>query len=502
MENTRTNNVVRNIIFAGINGVIGTLLPFAVRTCTIRYLGSEYMGLNNLCSSILTVLSATDLGVANAFAFRLYQPVAEHDKAKVCSLLNFYKKVYFVVGMAILSIGLMILPFFKCFISQNMPQGVNVYFIFFLYLINAVISYTIFAYKNIIFAADQRKDYESITTSVTFGLLYISQIFLIAAGRYQISVCMLPLCTLLGNISRNLIACCKYPDYFPKGTISKDVKEALKNDILSVAVYKFRDISRNAFDSIVISAYQGLIILSDYQNYYMILSVPVWLLTILYASILPSVGNLAVSGSREEMYGIYKKTAFILSFLSAWAAVCYGCLIQDFVGLWLGAEYRLSETAVILFAVYIYLHGEIMVIKIMRESIGLWNQGRIWAVLEMAANLVLNVLLARWIGVEGVILATIITIVCISIPAENRILFRWYFTGKGTEKLKGLLVNAAWAAGTALAAGFCCCFAPWGRCVGFVCKVCICVCLPPVSCAVCFHRTDEFRFLKNLIKGF
>lgn len=498
MENTRTNNVVRNIIFATINGVIGTLLPFVVRTYTIRYLGSEYMGLNNLCSSILAVLSATDLGVANAFAFRLYKPVAEHDKAEVCRRLNFYKKVYFAVGMVILSMGLLILPFFKCFISQNIPQDVNVYFIFFLYLINTVISYTIFAYKNIIFAADQRKDYESITTSVTFGLLYISQIFLIAAGNYSISVCMLPLCTLLGNILRNLIARCKYPDYFPQGTIAKDVAEALKNDIFSVAVYKFRDISRNAFDNIVISAYQGLVLLSDYQNYYMVLSVPVWLLTILYASILPSVGNLAVSGSREEMYGIYKKTAFILSSLSAWAAIGYGCLIQDFVELWLGAEFRLSGTAVVLFAVYIYLHGEIMVIKIMRESIGLWN-GRIWAGLEMAANLVLNVLLARRFGVEGVILATVITIVCISIPAENRILFRQYFTGKGTQKRKGLIVNAAWAAGTALAAGFCCCFAPHGQYAGFVYKVCICLCLPPVSCAACFHRTDEFRFLKNIL---
>ena len=52
------------------------------------------MGLNNLCTSILYVLNAADLGVANAFAFRLYKPMAQKDTDEVCRLLNFYKKVY------------------------------------------------------------------------------------------------------------------------------------------------------------------------------------------------------------------------------------------------------------------------------------------------------------------------------------------------------------------------------------------------------------------------
>lgn len=501
MKQKRTTNVIRNLLSAFLTGIIGTIFPFFVRTYTIRYLGSEYMGLNNLCASILHVLSAADLGIANAFAFRLYKPMAEGNKEEVCRLLGFYRKAYLAIGMVILGAGLVLLPFIKLFISQNIPDGVNVYSIFFLYLLNTVLSYTVFAYKNLLFSADQRKDYESLTTTLSFGLLYIGQIMLVCRKQYYLSVCMLPVSTLFCNLLRNWIASRKYPGYIHFGMISREGAADLKRDIFSVAVYKFRDISRNAFDNIVISTFAGLVVLSDYQNYYMVLTVPVWMLTIMYMSVLPSVGNFAVSNSQGEMYGIYKKNVFIMSFLAAWFAICYCFLIQDFIAIWLGAQFQLPWAAAILFSIYIYLHGEVMNIKIMRESIGLWNQGRIWAGIEMAANILLNVLLVNWMGIEGIILATILSILLISIPVENRIIFSRYFNGKGMDKVKSVLLHVVWAVCTAAAAGVLCRYAPRMQYVSFAYKLCVCIMVPPISCILCFRHTEEYQFVKVTLAG-
>lgn len=494
----RTNNVIRNMIAELLMGLVGTVLPFIVRTCIIKYLGSEYMGLNNLCASVLYVLSVSDLGVANAFAFRLYKPIAEGDKEEVCRLLNFYRKVYFAIGMFILGIGIIILPFFQYFISQDIPEGINIYLIFFIYLVNTVISYTVFTYKNLIFIADQKKIYESATMLAAYILLYTSQILLILARQYYISVCVLPINTLFVNVLRNEIAKRKYPEYIPQGTVSKEEIAALRRDVFSVAVYKFRDISRDAFDSIIISAFIGLVVLSNYQNYNMIVAVPVWMLKMFYAVLLPSVGNFAVSNNLEEVYGIYKKNAFVFGFLSGWFAICYGFLIQDAIVVWLGADFKLSWVAALLFSVYIYLYGETMLIKIARESVGLWNQGKVWAGIEMAVNLSLNVALVRWLGVEGVILATIVSMLFIGIPVENRIIFRQYFIGKEKDKLKGLLLNIAWVTGTACLVGVLCHLTPHVRYASFIYKVCVCALVPPVSYILCFRRTDEFRFVKDV----
>lgn len=499
MEQSRTKNVLRITISSLSVGFIGTLFPFWVRTYTIKYLGSEYMGLNNLCTSILAVLSITDLGVANAFAYRLYKPIAQGDKEETGRLLNFYRKVYFLIGMIILCAGMVILPFFDRFISCDVPDGVNIYAVFFIYLINTVVSYMVFAYKNLILTAAQRSDYRNFVTSISFIILYGGQIFLIHKKCYYASICILPICTILANIVCSVIVSHKYPDFCPKGNASKEEIFDLASDVFSVAVYKFRDISRNAFDNIVISAFAGLVLLADYQNYYMVFTVPIWLLTSFYASALPSIGNFAASYGREEVYGIYKKTSFVISILAGWFAICFGCLIQDFIVIWLGVEFQLSRAAAALFAVYIYIHGEAMIIKTMRESIGLWRIGRIWAAVEMLANLVLNVVLMSVFGIEGIILATIISMLFISIPIENRIIFNQYFTGRIREKIKSMLIYMMWTMLAAIATALLCSLAPDIQYVSFAYKVAVCAIVPPLVCVACFHRTEEFGFVKDTL---
>lgn len=499
MTENRANYVIRNLISSLANTVVGTIFPFLVRTVTIKYLGSECMGLNNLCTSILYVLNAADLGIANAFAYRLYKPVAEQNTEEICRLLNLYRKVYFAIGTFIFFAGMCLIPFLNCFISQDLPDGINIYFVYFLYLLNSAISYMTFAYKNLIFTATQRRDYSSIITTICFLVLYGTQIVFIITGHYYFSVCMLPICTILENIIRNMVAKRKYPLYFPKGNVSLEVKRSIKSDVLAVAVYKFRDISRNTFDSIVISTFAGLVTLSNYQNYYTIFSVPNLLFQIVYGSTVPSMGNFVATESVNDTYKVYKKNIFIQTFFAGWFAICYGFLIQDFIVIWLGSEYRLSNLLALFFAIYIYLTGENYVVRLIRESAGLWNYGRRCAVVEMILNLVLNVVFMKIFGVEGIILATITSMLLVTIPMENYIVYKHYFMGKFTDRCKMAGANMMWLVITALLVWGLLQFTPDIYVLSFCYKVFVCMIIPPITLIVGFHQTEEFRYIKHVI---
>ena len=63
MNDSRTQNTVRNAASGIIYRLVTLLGPFAVRTIIIRKLGMEYSGLNNLFTSILTVLNLANLGL-------------------------------------------------------------------------------------------------------------------------------------------------------------------------------------------------------------------------------------------------------------------------------------------------------------------------------------------------------------------------------------------------------------------------------------------------------
>lgn len=58
------------------------------------------------------MLSMADLGFASAIVYSMYKPIAEGDNETVCALINFYKKIYRVIGGVIFAFGIALLPFF------------------------------------------------------------------------------------------------------------------------------------------------------------------------------------------------------------------------------------------------------------------------------------------------------------------------------------------------------------------------------------------------------
>ena len=85
----KTRNTIRNSFWGTIGNIVTIIFPFAVRTILIKELGSEYLGLNSLFTSILTVLNITESGVGSAIVYSMYKPLAEDNTDLICALLNF-----------------------------------------------------------------------------------------------------------------------------------------------------------------------------------------------------------------------------------------------------------------------------------------------------------------------------------------------------------------------------------------------------------------------------
>ena len=113
----RTDNAKRNLIWGFIQKIVSVLIPFVSRTIMIYVLGMEYIGLNSLFASILSMLSFAELGIGSALVFSMYKPIADGDDDKVCALLAFYRRCYIVIGTIIVGCGLVILPFLDKFIT-------------------------------------------------------------------------------------------------------------------------------------------------------------------------------------------------------------------------------------------------------------------------------------------------------------------------------------------------------------------------------------------------
>lgn len=178
----RTQNSLRNIGFGMINRIVSILFPFIVRTIFIKTLGEEYLGLNSLFSSILQVLNLADLGFASAIVASMYKPIAEEDIEKVSALMALYKKLYKIIGLGILAIGIVMTPFIGYLINGTPPENINIYILWILYLTNTVVSYLFYAYKVSLINAHQRNDItEKIgaASRIIFSILQIVSVILL-----------------------------------------------------------------------------------------------------------------------------------------------------------------------------------------------------------------------------------------------------------------------------------------------------------------------------------
>lgn len=176
MQFDRTKNASRNILFGLIQRLYQLVVPFIMRTAMIYCLGVEYLGLDGLFLSILSVLNLAELGVGSAMVYSMYTPVAKDDKKTICALMNLYKFYYRIIGFIVLIGGVIICPFVPRLISGDLPDGLNIYVLFILNLSATVLSYWLFAYKNSLFQAYQRLDVVSKVTMIVNTIRYLSLI--------------------------------------------------------------------------------------------------------------------------------------------------------------------------------------------------------------------------------------------------------------------------------------------------------------------------------------
>lgn len=133
------------MIYGVAQKMVSIIFPFLIRTVMIRSLGIEYLGINNLFASILSVLSLAELGFGSALVFSMYRPIAEDNTETICALMNFYKNCYRVIGLVVLTLGLLLLPFIRCFVKSELPPDINLYAVYLLTLFTTVMTYFLYS---------------------------------------------------------------------------------------------------------------------------------------------------------------------------------------------------------------------------------------------------------------------------------------------------------------------------------------------------------------------
>ena len=298
----RTRNATRNLIYGMILKIYQILLPFIMRTVIIYTLGVQYLGLNSLFTSVLSVLNLVELGVGSAMVYSMYKPIAEDDEQIICALMRLYKIYYYAIGLIIAIIGIILTPFIPKLISGDVPKDINIYILYLMNLGATVLSYWLFAYKNSILQAHQRTDIVSKVTLVTNTIQYGLQIIALCLFRnyYYFVIAMLA-AQALTNVVTAIYADKLYPLFKPKGKLDQNEVKKINQRIKDLFTAKVGTVVVGSVDTVVISAFLGLTVLAVYQNYYYIMNSICGFITVIFASITAGIENSLVTETDKKI---------------------------------------------------------------------------------------------------------------------------------------------------------------------------------------------------------
>lgn len=503
----RKKNAIRNILWGVINKLILIIFPFAIRTILIKKLGTEYLGVSSLFSSVLQVLNLAELGFGSAVVFSMYKPIAEDDEQTICALLNTYRKVYRGIGSLIFIVGIILLPFIKYVIKGEWPAELNIYLVYFIYLINTVISYFAFAYKSSLLLAHNRNDIISKISSSVMVIQYLVQAaILYFFADYYVYIIVNPLFTMILNVTQAIYSTKMYPNYTCRGDISNEMQSDIKKRVCGLASYKIYGVVFSSVDSIVISMFLGLIPLAIYNNYYYIITSVGAFLIIITNSMTAGIGNSVVLDAIEKNYRDFKQLVFMNVWMVGWCSICMIVLFQPFIDLWLGETYRLSDGTVFLLVLMFYASKSTTITFLYKEALGLWWEDRVRPLISTVVNLFVNIFLVQKIGLNGVIISTVICTIFINVPWGTHILFQKYFKqGEKTYYIDIIKYTVVTFVSGVITYG-CSTMIKFGGFFGIILKAAICLIVPNICFVIVYHRKQEYRqnylLLKSVLKRY
>ena len=390
-------------------------LSFFSRKIFLDTLGADFVGLTGTLQNLLGFLNLAELGIGSAIGYVLYKPLFDHDESKINEIISVFGYLYRWIGFIILGAGLILACFLPLIFPDTKFEMGIIFFAYFSFLVSSLIGY--FAnYKQTLLGADQ-KNY--VVTAYFQTVTIIKTLIQMASAYYTGSYYLWVVIELVFGIIYSFILNWKINQVYPwlrsevrlGKQLFKKYPEVMKYT-KQLFVQKISEVVRSQTLPIFIYAFSSLKIVAYYGNYTIIIDKLILLLGAVLGGVAASVGNLVAEGNKEKSLKVFWELISIRFYVSGIFMFATFCFLPSFISLWLGNEYILSNTILVILVINILIGLIRMGIEQFLFAYGLFYD--IWAPLLCIVIFLASTISGGYLwGINGVLLGNSLSIVLI-----------------------------------------------------------------------------------------
>lgn len=406
----RLKATIKNTLYAGVSYILLAIMTLLVRRVFLECIPVEMLGYEGLFGNIFTLLALADLGIETAILYRLFPAFAQNNYEEVNHLMTVYKILYRVVGIVVLTIGLVLIPLLKYIISENSLDWNYIYIIYILQLGSTLCTYFL-AYRRILFYVSQR---EYVVTQIDTGTQIAANVLRLFILLVFHSYILYLLCNLLYALSGNIIITIRARKAFPEidcnyKTDSLELKSlGIVEDLKKVGIQKVCCAIYGGTDNVLVSMFLGITQVGILSNYLLIQNYANAFMNKLLHPFFMSIGNYVYSEDKEKGYYMFRMFDWI-SFLGACVISCCYCnILNPLIAVIFGSRFLLTQGFVIALAINQYISWNHHFLADFRSTFGRYELDTFPIFMGALLNIVVSIILCKYMGITGIIVGTII----------------------------------------------------------------------------------------------
>ena len=417
----KNSKVLKEIFLNFILTLFISLFSFLINRYFAFYLGVQNLGLMKLFTQLLAYLNLAEIGLASASTYALYKPLAEKNYKQISIVINTITSLYNKIFLFILLVGLLLNPIIPFFIKDKIVDK-NIYLYWSLYVISTALSYSFVKYS-VLFTADQKFGFVRLIQGGSRIFCQLLQILVIIKLQ---SFLVFILLLILDNIIQYIFYKIHYRKYYSyifkteikDKSITKNLKNLFWHKIAGLIVFNT--------DLILISKFISLEVVGIYASYQMIIQMIMTVINIVLNVLKPKVGKFIAENSKENIFNYWKNLNILSLFSSILFSFCTYKLINDFIILWLGRDFTLPKLTVFLIMINLFVQSFRGITDIFKDGSGFFDDIQL-PISEAIINFVLSIILVQYMGLNGVIIGTIVSNVLIISIAKPIMVFKRCF---------------------------------------------------------------------------
>ena len=500
----RTKKSIYNITATVVSYFTQIVTAFILRRAFLSVFGLDYVGVESVFANILSLLSLAELGIGSAITYRLFKPLAEGNHREVALLMGAYRRLYQIVALLVLGLGIALSSFLPFLIPDAPVIPKTLFICFYLYLIQTVSTYFL-AYKRGLLLADQNQYVTVFVDTVCTVIQFVVRLLVLYYTKNYILYLTIGIVrAIIANVVISMICDRTYPylnnkEYQKKKAISLTMKD-MSLDIRYIFLHRIAGYVYSSTDGVVISSFLGVAQAGLVANYNLIAGTVSSLFNQVSNAIQPSMGSFVSVNreNREMVWQLIKRMNYLAYTCLSFCAISLFCLLGPFIRLWIGEDYLLPQTVVFLISFNFFLYSLYFPIANLYTVLGLFNGDKFTSPIAAIVNLTVSILTVKYYGLIGIYIGTILSSL-VFIIGRTQIVYRKYFQRSSIqyycELFKYLLITCGEGVITALCMGI---LKEYGF-ADFLIRVLLCIFVPNLINIILFHRTAEFQYTKNLI---